>query len=65
MFCRCQQQRSSSLLLNFKLHFWQQKTKKATYPAKEAADQMIEGLKKELMAKQVALEVNYLNIYKL
>ncbi|KAL7404163.1 hypothetical protein ABVT39_010693 [Epinephelus coioides] len=34
----------------------QQKTKKATCPAKEASDQMIEGLQKELMAKQAALE---------
>nr|XP_020466894.1 uncharacterized protein LOC109966415 [Monopterus albus] len=34
----------------------QQKTKKATCPAKETADQMIEDLKKDLMAKQKVLK---------
>ena len=58
--CYC----TSLLLKKFKLSFWQQKSKKATCAPKEAADQMIEGLKKELMAKQASLQVHYLNIYK-
>ncbi|KAL6491018.1 hypothetical protein MHYP_G00013630 [Metynnis hypsauchen] len=36
----------------------QQKSKKATCTPKEASDQLIEGLKKELMAKQASLESN-------
>ncbi|XP_037399158.1 uncharacterized protein LOC119264652 [Pygocentrus nattereri] len=36
----------------------QQKSKKATCTPKEASDQIIEGLKKELMAKQASLESN-------
>ena len=59
--CYCK----SLLLKNFKIVILTAKEqKRQPVPQKEAADQMIEGLKKELMAKQASLQVHYLNIYK-
>lgn len=39
-------------------------SKKATCTPKEAAEQMIEGLKKQLLTKQASLEANNFNKYK-
>lgn len=52
--------------INFIAHPWYTYnfSKKATCIPKEAAEQMIEGLKKQLLTKQASLEANNFNKYK-